>query len=469
MVDDEPRHRHDSNPDPRRRRSAAAAIRKPALGRAPLTSAWGAAAAAANPSQRRYGRPTPFLALLAIALLALPSLAAAQRRAPLCVATEVRRLVSAPHPTRSAVDRAVAVPLRTPRDGVAFVMASRGLGAAPGITVLRVGRDLSRVGEAVFVPDPAAVTDAPPGLAVGVSVDAGALILQRVAGDLYATVVPSSGAVPAPTRVAASPSPTRDGRGGFAWLTAVARDAGDAHGAIALAGTDDGIVVALRFDGNGRLSGENLQWGPRVGGAMRLLPSLEGTSPSALLERPVRGTTTSGEQAREQVLVRLSDTLEPVGEPARLGLGPDLTAVSVQGRRLVVTQWAESRGLALAALTPNGNTLQPEAPRVWTTQPFEGAPVGHALTEGTHGELYDLALNVDDVGGATHAYLTYIPPAGTPFPRRDVIPTRGRVIAAPALVPADDGVVAVLASDDEVGAGLDAVHLRCELVSLPER
>ena len=36
-------------------------------------------------------------------------------------------------------------------------------------------------------------------------------------------------------------------------------------------------------------------------------------------------------------------------------------------------------------------------------------------------------------------------------------------------VPAEDGVVAVMATYDELGGGVDAVHLRCDMVTLPDR
>ncbi len=76
-------------------------------------------------------------------------------------------------------------------------------------------------------------------------------------------------------------------------------------------------------------------------------------------------------------------------------------------------------------------------------------------------------LHGDDVAGGLHAYVTYIPPAGTPYPRRDVIPLRARVIARPALLPAEDGVVVIMATYDELGGGVDAAHVRCEMLTLP--
>ena len=37
----------------------------------------------------------------------------------------------------------------------------------------------------------------------------------------------------------------------------------------------------------------------------------------------------------------------------------------------------------------------------------------------------------------------------------------------PALLPAEDGFVAVMGVYDELGGGIDAVHVRCEMVTLP--
>ena len=171
----------------------------------------------------------------------------------------------------------------------------------------------------------------------------------------------------------------------------------------------------------------------------------------------------------EQLHQRTGIRYQPVGEPERLGLGPYETAGVVRNRSLVLTQWAESRGLAVSTLTPRDGALPIETPRTWTTDPFEGVALGHTLLRGTSNILYDFVLYGDDVAGGLHGYLTYIPPAGVPYSRRDVVPLRARVIAPPVLLPADDGVVAVMASYDEMGGGVDAVHLRCDLVTLPPR
>lgn len=435
------------------------------------------------------------------ALLLCGSAASAQSREPLCVTTEVRRLVSAPFLQVNGSDYLVAKPLPSPgRDGAAFVVAVRDpdhslrVGDAralartvdemefagphrpaerdPGLTVLRLDREMRVVGEALFLADPVrgerGEETFAPGIPAGVTVDDGVLVVEHVAGDLYATVIPPSGAAPPPRRVAEAPLASSTGHRGFVWMTAVERRAGDARGAAVLAGTDDGEVTALAFDGHGQRVGDPLLWRQRVGGAMQLAAP-PGGDPVALLERPVRGTTATGQQAREQVLVRLSPTLEPVGEPERLGLGPYPTVALARGRDLVISQWAESRGLAIASLPVDDGRVRVELPRIWTTEPFEGIPLAHAAVRGPGNVLYDLMLHGDDVAGGLHAYVTYVPPAGTVYPRRDVIPFRARVIARPALLPAEDGAVVIMATYDELGGGVDAAHVRCEMVTLPAR
>ena len=426
------------------------------------------------------------------------STAGAQARERVCVTTEARRVLSAPFLLANGSDRIVAAPFAQPsREGAAFVIAlrdpertlrvgeRRGLrrsitelelrGAAtapdalPGMVFARVDRSLGLVGEPVFVEDPTSSRREgetfPPGVPVGVTVEGGVLVIAHIAGDLYATLVPPEGPVAAMRRVAQAPPATAAGTHGFVWLTATARPVHGHPGAVALGGTEEGEVVALSFDGSGALVGSPVLWQQHVGGAMQLLPLPDGADPAALLERPVRGATVTGEQAREQVLVRLTDTLEPSGDPARLGLGPYPTAAAMRGGSLLLSQWAEGHGLAVSTR----GRLQVETPRLWTTRELEGAPLGHTMITGGEGVLYDLAMNGDTVAGGLHAYLVYFDGAGTPFPRRDVVPLRARVIAPPVLLPAEDGVVAVMANVDEMGGGVDAVHLRCDLVTLPQR
>jgi len=442
---------------------------------------------------------------LTAALCAATSLLAtgapAQTREPLCVTTEVRRLVSAPYLRVNGSDFLVARPLpSSAADGAAFVVAVRDpdhslrVGDAralprtvdemefegpqpsperePGLTVLRLDRAMRVVGEPLFVADPVrgergSETYAP-GIPAGATVDDGVLVVQHVAGDLYATVVPPSGAVPAAQRVAQAPGATASGHRGFVWFTLVERRGGDARGAALLTGTDDGEVTALTFDGHGARVGEPVLWGQHVGGEMQLVP-VPGGDLVAILERPVRGSAMNGTQAREQVLVRLTPTLEPVGEPERLGLGPYPTTAVARGDDLVVSQWAESRGLAVATLPVRDGRVQLELPRLWTTSALEGIPLAHAAIRGAGNVVYDVMLHGDDVAGGLHAYVTWQPPAGPPFPRRDVIPWRARMITRPALLPAEDGVVVLMAAYDELGGGIDAAHVRCELTTLPAR
>ena len=438
---------------------------------------------------------------LSLALLAMSAGASAQTREPLCATVETRRLASAPFLLAEGSDFIAARPFATVApDGAAFVVAARdpdqtlrigerrtlpralaeleyqGPAApstrVPGLAVFRVARDLRVVGEPAFLPDPVPSTRGEetfqPGIPVAVTVDAGVLVLQHIDGDIYATLVPHTGAPSAPARVAQAPAVFR-GHRGFVWLSAAARASQNAHGAVALAGTDQGEVVALQFDGQGARAGEPVLWQQRVGGAMQLVALNNRRDPVALLERPVRGTTLEGAQARAQVLVHLSPTLEPMGEPVALGLGPYETAAVARGDRLVLSQWAESRGFAVSTLpvTPEGVAI--ETPRIWTTERFEGVPLGHRATLGPGGVIYDLMLHGDDVAGGLHAYATFVPPGGSPFSRRDVMPLRARVIARPALLPAEDGFIAVMGTYDELGGGIDAVHVRCEMVTLPPR
>lgn len=436
-----------------------------------------------------------------LSLLALSPAASAQTREPLCATVETRRLAGAPFLLAEGSDYVAARPFAAVApDGAAFVVAVRdpdqtlrigerralpralteleyqGPAApsarTPGLAVLRVSRELRVVGEPVHLTDPVPSTRGeetfPPGIPVAVTVDAGVLVLQHVDGDVYATLVPTTGAPTTPTRVAQAPAVFR-GHRGFVWISAAPRVNGDVHGAAALAGTEQGEVVALNFDGQGARAGDPLLWQQRVGGAMQLVALNGRRDPVALLERPVRGTTLEGAQARAQVLVHLSATLEPQGEPVALGLGPYETTAVARGDRLVLSQWAESRGYAVSALPVTAEGVGVETPRIWTTERFEGVPLGHRATLGPGGVIYDLMLHGDDVAGGLHAYATFVPPAGSPFSRRDVMPLRARVIARPALLPAEDGFIAVMGVYDELGGGIDAVHVRCEMVTLPPR
>ncbi len=332
--------------------------------------------------------------------------AAAQSREPLCVTTEVRRIASAPFMQVNGSDYLVALPLPTPaREGAAFVVAvrdpdhslrvgdARGLTRTvdemefhapyraperdPGLAVMRLDRAMRLVGEALFVPDPVrgerGEETFPPGIPAGVTVDDGVLVAEHIAGDLYVTVVPPSGAVQPPRRLAQSPVAST-GHRGFVWITAAQRVRDGVRSAVVLAGSDDGEVVALDLDEHGLPRGAPVVWQQHVGGAMQLVAIPEASEPVAILERPVRGTTMTGDRAREQVLVRLSPTLEPVGEPERLGLGPYPTTAVARGRDLVIAQWAESRGIAISTLAVEHGAPRVELPRIWTTSPSKASP-----------------------------------------------------------------------------------------------
>lgn len=437
--------------------------------------------------------------VLSLALLA-PS-ALAQTREPLCATVRSQRLLSGPSLPVEGSDLVAAQAFRSlAPDGAAFVVAVRDpdetlrVGArralpralseleyqspaAPstrgaGLVVLRLDRELQVVGEPARLADPVSSERGeetnPPGIPVAVAVDAGVLVVQHVSGDLYATLVPRDGAATSPTRVAEAPLVVR-GHRGFVWISAAPDLVDGAHGAAVLAGTEQGEVVVLRFDGAGARRGGERLWRQRVGGAMQLVALRDGASHVALLERPVRGTALDGEQARAQVLVQLSTNLEPEGDPVALGLGPYETVAVSRGERLVVGQWAESRGFAVSQLPLEGRGVRVELPRIWTTERFDGVALGHRAVLGASGVIYDLMLHGDDVAGGLHAYATFVPPAGAPYVRRDVMPLRARVVARPALLPADDGFVAVMGVYDELGGGVDAVHVRCEMVTLPPR
>lgn len=422
--------------------------------------------------------------------------ARAQSTEPLCATVQSRRLVSGTWLDPESSDRMVAQPLLASGEGGArFVVAVRdpshtlragdarnavreaeelnyeamgGLAARvpSGLTIVRFDAGLEPVGEPIFLQDPAgAQQGATPASPVGVALPAGVLVLQILRGDVYATVVPPAGPVPAPARVAQAPSPAANEQGGrgFAWLTATSRGGG----AIALAGTAQGVVVTLRFDARGARVGEPGIWTQRVGGSMELLPMGDEGPMAALLARPVRGTGSEGEQARQQVAVVLDETLNPMGLPFATGFAQFPMAMVRRGRSLVMMQWAQQQGVAIATLPIEERRLGERLPRLWYAQPpLEGANAGQAAVLGPGNIVYDVVL-YSDVGGGLHGHVVWVPPSGVPTVRRDVLPVRARLAAAPQVLAAADGVVALLATYDETGGAIDAFHVRCDLVSLP--
>lgn len=446
----------------------------------------------------RYGKRTLF-AVGWMAMMVVTRIVDAQQREPLCVTVESRRLISGPWLGANGSDRLVAEPLRVPgAQGERFVVAvrdpehtlwagdARGLprkvdelgyagppsleSRSAGLTVVRVGSDLRVIGEAMFVADPVPSVrpegeeTVAPGIPVGVSLPAGVLVLEHISGDVYATVVPPSGAIAPPRRVAQSPTVSNPGEHrGFTWLTATARG----EGAIALAGTDQGDVVALRFDRSGALQGDPVLWSRRVGGPMQLLPTGEGPI-AALLARPVRGTGPQNEQARVQVLVTLDETLSPVGEPINTGFAQFPMAYTLRGRTLMLFQWAQQQGVAIATWPVDERSIQQQLPRLWYAQPpLEGIPLGQDALLGPGNIVYNVVAYGDPVAGGVHGHVSWVPPSGQPVVRRGVLPVRARLITPPRLLPAEDGVVVVMATYDETGGAVDAFHVRCDLVTVP--
>jgi len=412
----------------------------------------------------------------------------AQTREPLCTIARVRRLLAlsdfAPAPgERMAFASFPTSPTGTrPARAAALLPSVRPGGSssaspgadATGITVLRVDESLAVVGRPEFVrlPDSPRATARMP---VAVSVENGILVLARADDTLMSFVVPAEGPPTAPTVVAtlppidpahtspsASPSPVAHG---FAWLTATARDNATV---VALAGTTDGQVVAVTLRPDGRPTSMAHVWPRRVGGPMQLLPLPNGPL-AAFVGRPVPGTGPRNEQARVQVLVHLDERLEPAGELFATGFAQFPFATLARGRSLVVFQWSETQGLAIATLPVGERRVGEQLPRLWTAvPPIDGAPAGHAAALGTNSIAYDSALYVEDNGGV-RLHLAWLPPDGVPVIRRDVFATRMLLGTPPVSLAADDGVVTLLAGRDETGSALDAVHLHCELVTVPPR
>jgi hypothetical protein len=436
--------------------------------------------------------------LCVLLALGAASAARAQAREPLCTVVETRRVLAGTSiGGEGDGERIVAEPLLAAgASNARFVVATRDplhalaaggahppardlseLGYAAGVTgtpphasglsVVRTDERMIPVGEAVFVPDPGAgAGTVAPALPLGVALPAGVLVLQRLGGDLYAVLVPPAGEIPAARRVLEAPSGAgAAGARGFAWFTATARD----EGAVALAGTADGAVVAVRFDRDGAVAGAPVAWSQRVGGAMQLLPTGAGAPLAALLARPVQGTGPQNEQAAQQVVVHLTDALQPAaGPPAATGFAQYPMAYVRRGDNLVLVQWAQAQGLAIAVLPVTAQRLGQQLPRLWYAQPpLDGAHVGQAALLGSGNIVYDLAVYTDPLGGALYGHLAWIPPSAVPIVRRDVLPVRTRLVAPPRVLPAADGVVAVLAGVDETGAAVDAFHVRCDLVSVP--
>ncbi len=432
---------------------------------------------------------------LLLAALACSSVAAAQSREVSCIPVESRRILAGERTEVADGDRmavatlpaagpngeryvlvlhqmieGLSAPHAVRRDvGELGYLAMGGLaGTMPsGRTVVRLDEQLRRVGEPVFVQDPVA---SPPvnshavgTLPIAVTTTSGVLVLERLAGDLFAMRVPANGVIAPPARVASAPAPVEGTQRGFEWFTAIARR----EGTVALAGTYDGQVVALRFDREGALQGTPATWAHRVGGPMVLLPTFDGPL-GALLGRPVPGTGPHNEQARMQALVSLDDQLRPTGEPFATGFAQFPLAAAQRGRTLNVFQWVEQQGVAIATLPIGERRFGEQLPRLFYAQPpLEGSAIGTAATLGASHIVYNVGL-YGEVQGGVHGHVLWLAPGDTQDAlhlRRDVLALRTTLAAPPVALAATDGVVVFTVGDDETGGGVDAYHVRCDLLS----
>lgn len=437
-------------------------------------------------------RTLSFGLVAGITLVAAPFREAhAQSREPLCVVSQTQRLLRAETLLVAQGDRIAAAPLASrgpageqfvvvvpevvdalshsapaPRT-VSYNLLGGLVGGGSGFAVLRLDDQMHVVGDRVFVPhtarNPPVAGRSRATTPLATTLDTGVLVLERVGDDLYSTVIPATGAIPPETRVLAAPAPVEGTARGFEWFTLIARH----DGAIALAGTVDGQVFSLRFDPSGHLRGNPSRWDERVGGPMQLLPTNDGPV-AALLGRPVRGTGPHNEQARMQVLVALDDALRPAAQPFATGFAQFPLAMVQRGRSMMLFQWAEQQGVAISTLPIGDRRFGEQLPRLYYAQPpLDGNPVGHAATLGAGNIAYDVSLYGETQLGL-HGHVTWLAPSGTPYIRRDVLALGLDAALPPVVFPASDGVVVITIGDDETGGAVDAYHVRCDLVALPQ-
>jgi hypothetical protein len=170
-----------------------------------------------------------------------------------------------------------------------------------------------------------------------------------------------------------------------------------------------------------------------------------------------------------QMLVTLDERLLPVAAPERTGFAQFAFATVGRGAAVEVSQWVGPQGVAIGRLPVSARRVGAESPRLWYAQPPFGGLARHAsalLTrEGIH---YALTITERRGGAMSESHLAWVPPSGEPMLRRNVVPVFGAVLGAPAMIPAEDGFVAVVAHNDEGGFALDAFHVRCDLVRREE-
>jgi hypothetical protein len=392
------------------------------------------------------------------------ALARGQAREPLCRAVETLRVSADRRPAQNLGESVVALPIAG-RDGAAFVVVWReartpGEGGAV-LRYARVGSELRVRGAVGTVVVPGAERDEGTGALSGARVGDGALVLFRAGAVMHAITIGADGAV-SPTRTLVTERAVEAGATAVRtqWSTAASR--GD--GAVALVGASDGSVQALRFDRAGMVQGQTA-WIQRVGGVMRLLPVREGGPVAAMLERPLPGVGPDGEQPAVQMLVTLDERLLPVGVPERTGFAQFAWSAVNRGSVLELAQWVGPQGVALGRLPVTARRVALESPRLWFAQPPFGGSAAYAGALLSRDRVH-YALTITERRGTalSEAHLAWVAPGADPVLRRNVVPVFGAALGAPALVPAEDGFVALVAHNDEGGFALDGFHVRCELV-----
>lgn len=387
----------------------------------------------------------------------------AQAREPLCRNVETRRVSASASPAQNLGESVLARPLLGGARGDArFVLvwrewrSERDGGSVARIA--RVGEDLRRVGAVATLAVSGRAGEVVP-LAIAALPDK-TLVFAAVGSGFFALSFDAAGAQSAARELVALPdAPEGQPRNRVVWATATER----ADGAVLLAGALDGSVRAYRFDRQGDKTAETT-WTQRVGGAMRLLPTGEGGPVAALLHRPLPGVGPNGEEPAVQMLVTLDDRLLPVSAPERTGFAQYPFSAVTRGSNVELAQWVGTRGVAIGSLPVSARRVALGNPRLWFAQPpFLGGARYAAGLDARDGVSYALVIG-DRSGNSVESHLAWIPPSGEPMLRRNVVPVFGTVLGAPAMLPAADGFVAVVAHNDESGFALDAYHVRCELV-----
>ena len=388
---------------------------------------------------------------------------AAQAREPLCRNVETRRISAHASTAQNLGESVLSRPiLGGARGDARFVLVWREWRAeregGPVARVARIGEDLRRVGATATLSVSGRAGEVA-SLAIA-ALPEKTLVFASVGSALFVIAMDASGAQSAAREVVALPdAPEGQPRNRIVWATAAERP----DGVVVLAGALDGSVRAYRFDRNGEKTSE-ATWTQRVGGAMRLLPTGEGGAIAALLHRPLPGVGPSGEEPAVQMLVTLDERLVPVGPPDRTGFAQFPFSAVTRGASVEVAQWVERRGVAIGRLPVSARRVALDNPRLWFAQPsFAGSARYAAGLSASDGVSYALVIG-DHAGEAVESHLAWIPPSGEPMLRRNVVPVFGAVLGAPAMLPAADGFVAVVAHNDEAGFALDAYHVRCELV-----